>query len=249
MKVHHLNCGILHAPPGPAAACHCLLLDLGSRLVLVETGIGLRDIENPLERIGAEAIAAAGFQFREELSAVRQIKNPARLTDIVLTHADPDHVGGLADFPNARVHLSLEEHNHLNHPRYSPAQFQHQPRWVLHPPSNLRWFGLEARPLQLGSDLDLLLVPLFGHTLGHCGVAIRRAQSWLLHVGDAYYLRAELDHDPHPVSQLAAQRADDDRLRRASLSELRRLAREHADQIDLLGYHDFSEFPARPAEA
>jgi len=34
-------------------------------------------------------------------------KGPAAsVTDVVLTHADPDHVGGLADLPHARVHLS-----------------------------------------------------------------------------------------------------------------------------------------------
>jgi glyoxylase-like metal-dependent hydrolase (beta-lactamase superfamily II) len=29
------------------------------------------------------------------------------------------------------------------------------------------------------------LVPLFGHTRGHCGVAVRTASGWLFHVGDA----------------------------------------------------------------
>ncbi|HVL15236.1 MAG TPA: MBL fold metallo-hydrolase, partial [Gemmata sp.] len=88
-----------------------------------------------------------------------------------------------------------------------------------------------------------LLVPLFGHTLGHCGVAARAGDRWLLHAGDAYYLRVELDRDDHPVSALAAQRADDDATRRQSLDHLRRLARDHADRIDLVGYHDFTEFP------
>ncbi len=29
------------------------------------------------------------------------------------------------------------------------------------------------------------LVPLFGHTRGHCGVAVRTEQGWLFHAGDA----------------------------------------------------------------
>ena len=53
----------------------------------------------------------------------------------------------------------------------------------------------------------------------------------------------ELASDDHPVSQLATLRADDERLRQSSLAELRRLAREHADEIELFGYHDFTEFP------
>ena len=97
--------------------------------------------------------------------------------------------------------------------------------------------------MDLGFESEVLLVPLFGHTLGHCGVAVRQGDRWALHVGDAYYLRVELTTDDHPVSVLTAQRADDDAQRRASLEHLRRLARDHADEIDLFGYHDPGEFP------
>ena len=53
----------------------------------------------------------------------------------------------------------------------------------------------------------------------------------------------ELASDDHPVSLLAAQRADDDGRRRESLEQLRRLARDHRDEIDMFGYHDPTEFP------
>ncbi|MGC3968618.1 MAG: MBL fold metallo-hydrolase [Pirellulales bacterium] len=253
MKIHHLNCGLLHVPPGPQAACHCLLLEHAGRLALVDTGIGLQDIARPTERIGQAAIEAAGVQFHESLTAARQIEslgwNTGDVDDIVLTHADPDHAGGLADFPAARVHISQEEFTQLGSEsiRYSAAQFAHGPRWHIHSAADAGepWFVLEARPVQLSSGADVLLVPLFGHTLGHCGVAVRSEDRWLLHVGDAYYLRAELATDDHPVSQLAAMRADDDGRRRASLEELRRLAREHSAEVELCGYHDFSEFPSQ----
>ena len=249
MKLHHLNCGVLHAPPSPRAACHCLLLESDSRLALVDTGIGLQDIARPVERIGQAAIEAAGFQFHEQKTAARQIERlglrPEDVTDIVLTHADPDHAGGLADFSAASVHVSIEELAHLEsgNQRYSPAQLAHRPRWVAHAPAAERWFGLEARPLPLFAGADVLLVPLLGHTLGHCGVAVPQEGRWLLHVGDAYYLRVELAADDHPVSALATMRADSDALRRASLTELRRLAQDHAAEVDMLSYHDFTEFP------
>lgn len=249
MKFHHLNCGLLHVPPGPRASCHCLLLELGGRLALIDAGIGLADIARPLERVGQPAIEAAGFQFHDRMTAARQVEQlgfqATDVTDIVLTHGDPDHVGGLADFPAATVHVSIEEHAQIGngHPRYSPVQFAHRPRWATHAESGGRWFGLEARSVPLSGGVDVRLVPLFGHTLGHCGVAVQHEGRWLLHVGDAYYLRIELSTDEHPVSALAAMRADDDGLRRASLSELRRLAREHGGEVELFGYHDFSEFP------
>ncbi|MGL6094838.1 MAG: MBL fold metallo-hydrolase, partial [Fimbriiglobus sp.] len=99
------------------------------------------------------------------------------------------------------------------------------------------------RPLPLAVRAEAVLVPLFGHTLGHCGVAVRDGDRWLLHVGDAYYLRAELTTDDHPVTALAVARADDDAQRRSSLGVLRGLARDRAGQVELFGYHDFTEFP------
>ncbi len=253
MKIHHLNCGVLHAPPNPAAACHCLLLESDGRLALIDTGIGLQDIARPLERIGQPAIEAAGFQFHERLTAARQIERlgfrVADVTDIVLTHADPDHSGGLADFPRAAIHVSTEEYTQVEsgHGRYSAAQFAHRPRWVAHPQSTGKWFGAEARPLPALAGAEAFSIPLFGHTLGHCGAAVRNGDRWLLHVGDAYYLRVELTTDDHPVSALAAMRADDDAKRRESLALLRRIARDHAAEVELFGYHDFTEFP--PASA
>ncbi|MBI1321900.1 MBL fold metallo-hydrolase [bacterium] len=249
-KIHHINCGTLEVDGYPTVVCHCLLIQDHSVLALVDTGIGLNDIRNPVERLGQSLIEQAGFRFREHDTAVKRTEslglNPADVKHIILTHCDPDHVGGLADFPNAEVHLSEEELNHSKsgNPRYVMTMFEHGPKWRTHAPSSRTWFGLEARPISLNFESEILLIPLFGHTLGHCGVAVRKPDGgWLLHVGDAYYLRAELTEEHHPVSAFAAMRADDDTRRLRSLKELRRLHYEHSDEIELFGYHDLSELP------
>jgi glyoxylase-like metal-dependent hydrolase (beta-lactamase superfamily II) len=252
-RLHHVNGGWLHAPPNPPACCHCLLLEDPAGLVLIDIGIGLHDVRDPVARVGQVAIDFAGFRFDEADTAVRQLGRLGfalgDVRHVVLTHADPDHAGGLADFPAAAVHVSAEELDAVRssgHPRYRPPQFDHGPRWVPHGPSARQWFGLEAREVPLGLSVEVLLVPLFGHTAGHCGVAVGRAGRWVLHVGDAYYLRAELATDDHPVSALAAAQAVDDGRRVESLRHLRRLARDHAAEIELFGYHDVSEFPQPP---
>ncbi|XPV69813.1 MAG: MBL fold metallo-hydrolase [Halarcobacter sp.] len=248
MKIKHINFGWLHAPPFPPACCHCLMITDGDRVVLVDSGIGLKDIEDPVNRIGQEAIDDAGFKFLPEVTAVKQLENlgykPESVTDIILTHCDHDHVGGLSDFPKAQVHLSTEELDNLRaeNPRYNSAQFLHGPRWKEYAKNDAYVLGLPSRIVSTSINAEIHLVPLFGHTLGHCGVAIKTVDSWLLHVGDAYYLRLELSDSTNPVNELASMRADDDELRKKSLTILRSLD-DNNPLLNMVGYHDITELP------
>ena len=86
------------------------------------------------------------------------------------------------------------------------------------------------------------LVPPFGHTLGHCGIAVISDGMCSLYAGDAYYFRAELQDADPTVSQLARLRADDEMLRIQSLNIIRNPANLHPEVL-IFGYHDLSEFP------
>lgn len=246
----HANFGWLHAPPFPPACCHCLIIRSEAGLMLVDTGIGMQDIASPEERVGSEAMQAAGFQFIESVTALAQIQqlgySAADVTDIMLTHGDPDHVGGLADFPEARVHLSAEEQQQLetDDPRYRSAQLSHRPQWVTYDINDADWFGMPSRCVDTAVNIDVRLIPLPGHTSGHCGVAVQTEGDWFLHVGDAYYLRGELTDPQHPIGELAAFRATDNAQRLESLARLRTCIDEHGDSFAYCGYHDTSELPA-----
>lgn len=225
------------------------MIQTDSAVVLVDTGIGMHDIDDPESRIGCDAIEAAGFKFLPDITAIRQLESrgiaASAVTDIVLTHCDSDHVGGLADFPEALVHVASEEKDNLDsgNPRYTPQQFSHGPNWRTYRANDCDTLGLPSRQVKTSAELDIRLVPLFGHTNGHCGVAIHDSSSWALHVGDAYYLRDELTNENHPIDELATLRADNNQLRLESLDQLRRLIRRTDVDLTYFGYHDITELP------
>lgn len=246
-EIQHLNCVKIVSPINENVCGHCLLIKEGDKLILVDTGIGLLDTQKPLERIGQQLIDLAGYRFDENLTAIRQIErlglDPGNLTDCIISHLDNDHIGGLADFPNATVHVATEELENFNsgNPRYLQTPLAHKPVMKTYGPSGNNWFGFEARRIDVAIGTEIFLVPLFGHTLGHCGVAIKTENNWLFYIADAYYMRIELKDEKHPVNELAKLRADNNDLRLTTLDNIRRFINEHPE-IDVFGYHDIEEF-------
>ena len=244
--LHHLDCVKIISPLADKVVGHCLLLEEKDRLILIDTGIGLADTLDPVGRIGQELIDLVGYHFDEKRTAIAQIKklglDPARVTDCIITHLDNDHIGGLADFPSATVHVSEEEYNNYltGNPRYLKTPLEHNPVIKTYGQSGERWFGLEARKININIATEIFFIPLFGHTCGHCGVALELNNDWYLHAGDAYYLNSELKDKQHPVNKLAELRADDNAARVASLEKIRVL-QEKYPEINIFSYHDGEE--------
>lgn len=247
LEIFHINCVTIVSPIIDNVCGHCLLLKENEKLILVDTGIGLKDILNPLERIGQELIDIVGYQFNEDQTAIQQIKNlglnPENVADCIISHFDNDHIGGLADFPNATVHVGIEEfENYVSgNPRYLKIQLAHNPKIKKYKNAYSDWFGFEARKVKTNIHSEIFLIPLFGHTLGHCGIAIKANNKWLFYIGDAYYLRAELFDNNHPVKELATINADNNVLRIDTLNKIRKLTNDHPE-IEVFGYHDYEEF-------
>ena len=80
--------------------------------------------------------------------------------------------------------------------RYVAAHWAHGPQWVEHEPEGDEWQGFESVRILPGSDAEILLVPLVGHTRGHTGVAIKRDDGWLLHCGDSFFNAGEIETPP-----------------------------------------------------
>jgi glyoxylase-like metal-dependent hydrolase (beta-lactamase superfamily II) len=241
-NAYHLNCGVLTSPFIGPAICHCLLIQDNEKLLLIDTGFGALDILFPDRRIGNDLIEKFEIKLEAPLTATHQIEklglSPTQVTDIFLSHADFDHVGGLADFPHARVHLSLEEHKSISvNKRYIRTQFSHAPHFVTHRDSDREWNGYQVRTVYQSADVEILMFPLFGHTFGHCGFAIHANGKWILYAGDAYYRDGELTDDNHQATEVAQHAADDNGARMESISILRKLKTEQLD-LQIFCYHD-----------
>lgn len=277
MQIHHLNCGSSQPLGGrlmggqghplrtARGVCHCLLVETDRALVLVDSGLGMGDIEHPVERLGKAFVRFARPVLDPNETALHQIRSlgydPEDLTDIVLTHLDPDHAGGLSDFPRARVHVLEDEYRtapatsskgKVNPTRVNQKQWAHGPLWQTYRLSaGERWFGFDAVRELRGLAPEILLIPLPGHTHGHTGVAVQvdspgepRAR-WLLHAGDAYFAGAQLDRDnpraPAGVALFEKRQQVDGAARTTNQARLRALVNAHSDQVEVMSSHDPAE--------
>ncbi len=264
MRIHHLNCGsfcphgrrLINGEGGllekATVVCHCLAIETGEGLVLVDTGFGIDDARNPAQ-LGTAFRLLMNPRPREETTALRQLEAlgfaAGDVKHIVTTHLDLDHAGGLPDFPEAEVHVLSAELAAALHPRLDEklryiggAHWRHHPRWVEHSGSGGdEWFGFESVRILPGLDAEVLLVPLIGHSRGHTGVAIRNGDGWLLHCGDAYFHHGEVATPPScpPVLRFFQNLTGSDRKARlANQERLRELARAHGDEVTLFCAHD-----------
>jgi glyoxylase-like metal-dependent hydrolase (beta-lactamase superfamily II) len=218
--------------------CHVLLVETDSGLVLVDSGYGSHDCDDP-KRVGP-ARRMVRPVLRHDETVAHQIeglgftRNDVR--HIVITHLDMDHAGGLADFPEAQVHLTAAEAlgamwapSRREKVRYRSVQWAHNPKIVEHDPRGEKWRGFAAAKELTEIAPGIALVALPGHTRGHACVAVDAGHRWVLHAGDAFYHHGTLDGTtvPRALTAMEMMFAFD---RKAVLDNHARLAELYARQ-------------------
>lgn len=203
MKIHHLNLGTMRPIlgqfiSGSTLICRSLLVEHGDRLILLDTGIGLRAIKQPKSTLGSLAYVGRPLLSKEE-TITEKLKDlgfsPNDITDVLLTHMDADHIGGLAELPNANIHVSSHEIDAATRPkfkvefkRYNKTLWDHDPNWRSFPHKGDSWKGFsDVREILP----EILSIPLPGHTRGHTGYCFNEE---LIHAGDAICRLEELSN-------------------------------------------------------
>jgi glyoxylase-like metal-dependent hydrolase (beta-lactamase superfamily II) len=145
-----------------------LLVRDGERVVLIDTGAGGRmGTQNRL----VASLRAAGV-------------DPTMVTDVLISHAHGDHVGGLAGadgsltFPGAVIHISAPEWEYM---KAGAARAGEAALLTAATP--------RVRPFAPGAQVtpSIKAVALDGHTPGHTGYEIASGTDRLLYIGDAMH--------------------------------------------------------------
>ena len=179
-------------PEDGYTACVAMLVRTPDRTVLIDVGSG--DTFSPTTGELPNALAEAGV-------------DPKSVDTILLTHAHPDHLGGLQtksgddQYPNAEIYISdIERDFWMNNPDLSRATMpdERKTEFIAVAQDRLKRFAdrMKSAPTRGEVVPGIESVETFGHTPGHLSFRVRNGGESLIFVGDAIFFTPVLPMNP-----------------------------------------------------
>jgi glyoxylase-like metal-dependent hydrolase (beta-lactamase superfamily II) len=208
LTLQPISDGALHMAPGPSIfheapaeewqerveldahgnvelSMNCLLVRVGERRILVDTGYGFV-ADRPAVGHLANGLAALDV-------------SPADIDTVIVSHAHGDHIGGATHgvgsearptFGNARYWLGQADWDHFSQPNVLSARAGLADK--LFPLKTAEVLNLADGEQEVAPGIRLL--PLPGHTPGHMGVAFTSGQEMAIYIGDLVHHPLQLEH-------------------------------------------------------
>jgi glyoxylase-like metal-dependent hydrolase (beta-lactamase superfamily II) len=164
--------------------CNVLFIDTGQQKVLVETGNG--DASSPPGKL-VERLQEAGI-------------NPDEIDVVILSHADCDHIGGVASkdgiltFQQARIVLSRQEWTFWSSKPerlLRSDQYDEDFRGWANSVTLTRLPHLDSRLTLIDGEAEIVkgirVIPAFGHTPGMLSITVSSDQKLLRFIADMIY--------------------------------------------------------------
>jgi len=205
-------------------ACNVTLLQNGERTVLVDVGAG-QEFQPTAGRL---------LDSLDELGVA-----PDDVTDVILTHAHPDHVWGLLDdfddlaFWNAAYQIGRVEWDYWTNPNTVDAIGEERTAFAVGAARRLDRIGDQVKFFEDGEEVlpGVAARATFGHTPGHMAFEVRSGSESLMVLGDC------IANHHVALAHPGWESGSDQDQQTAAATRLGLLDQIASEQIQVLGFH------------